>query len=339
MRAAQVGQLLDTALARRAGLLADPQTTVGRLFDAAADGIDGLVIEKLGDVLVAQLHEGRLGLSETAARDVCAEVARRVAARAVYRKVFPKDRAGARGELDRLHTDPTPWIGTPVEEEIAVLEGGMTFLVRPYDGYATGLYLDHRLERQRVRELASGLRVLNTFAYTCGFGVAAALGGAAGTVNVDISRKHLEWGKRNVTVNRLSHDAQRFICSDVFDYYRRARRQGQRFDFVILDPPTFARQKRPRRDFVLAEDLDRLVAGAISLLENGGYVHVSVNHQGTSARLLEQAIGSAASAAGLRWEWPEPPASPEDFGGGRTQHARSVLVRLCPACDRGDDPA
>ena len=180
---------LQTAFAARERLLADPQTTACRLFNGAADGIDGLVIEKLGDVLVVQLHEQRLTPHQDVVRELCRWAVEQLGARAAYRKVFPKDRSGARKRWERLHSDPDPWIGTPVEPEFAVLENGMQLLVRPYDGYSTGVFLEQRANRRRLRELAAGGRVLNAFAHTCGFTVAAGLGGAAQTVSVDISAR------------------------------------------------------------------------------------------------------------------------------------------------------
>ena len=142
---------LDRALAARAALLADLQTTACRIFHGRADGIDGLVLEKLGDVLIAQLHEEQLALDEGAARELCVQAMARLGARAVYRKVFPKDRSAAAARLAGQHADATPWIGTAVEPEFAVLEHGLRYLVRAYDGYSTGLFLEHRANRQRLR--------------------------------------------------------------------------------------------------------------------------------------------------------------------------------------------
>jgi 23S rRNA (cytosine1962-C5)-methyltransferase len=327
VRPEDLARLVDAAIARRAALLSDPQTNVCRLFHSAGDGVDGLVIEKLGPVLVVQLYEGQLALDEAAARELCAYAAQRVGARAVYRKVYPKERSAVSRDLERQHRDPQPWFGEPTEPELAVREHGVIFLVRPYDGYLTGLFLDHRLSRARVRALSAGRRVLNTFAYTCGFTVAAALGGAQETVSVDISRRCLEWGKRNLAANGIALDTQRFICSDVLEYYRRAARQNRRFDFVVLDPPTFARCKGVRQTFVLARNLARLVAGVLPVLERGGLVHLSVSHRGTARRRLEEVLAAAARAAQRRCEVLERPALPEDFAGDR-DFAKSVLVRV-----------
>ncbi|MBU1247574.1 MAG: class I SAM-dependent methyltransferase, partial [Proteobacteria bacterium] len=228
-------------MANRRTLLADPDTNTCRIFNAAADGIPGLVIERFGDVLVAQLHEGRLRLSESETRNLCAHAQKRLGARAVYRKVFSQERSKAHPTLNKLHSDPRPWVGEPVEAETPVLESGVRYLIRPYDGHSVGLFLEHRDNRRRLHDLAAGFAVLNAFAYTCAFSVATALGRAAATISVDVSKKCLEWGKRNFAANGLDLTAHKFICSDIFDYYRRAGRQGRRFDLIILDPPTFGR--------------------------------------------------------------------------------------------------
>lgn len=170
---------VDIALRARRTLLASPDTNALRLFNGQPDGIDGLVIEKYAKVLVAQWHQGRLCLSETEVRAVCEHVMRKAGAVAVYKKVFVADRHRPTASAVESHRDAQPWIGKPVEPRIAILENGMQLWIRPYDGLATGLYLDQRDNRRLVREWANGRRVLNTFSYTCAFSVAAALGSAA----------------------------------------------------------------------------------------------------------------------------------------------------------------
>lgn len=315
----------EQALSVRAPLLASPLSNTCRVLNGAADGIDGLVIEKLGDVLIVQLHEGRLQLPEREVRDLCAHAQLRLGARAVYRKFFARDRSAALPTASGLHADPKPWLGEAVEAEFPVLENGIRFLIRPYEGYSVGLFLEHRDSRQRVRSLAEGRTVLNGFAYTCAFSVAAALGGATETVSVDISKKSLEWGKRNFATNRLDLGRQRFICSDIFGYYRRARRQQRSFDLVILDPPTFARSKRSKRVFALPGDLERLVTGAVGLLNPGGYLLLATNHRRTTRRELERVIVVAAGTRPVAIV--ARPRLPLDFSGDQG-YARSVLARL-----------
>ena len=325
MTPAQRQASIERALAARAAILRDSDTTACRLINGAVDGFDGLVVERFGDVLIAQLHEERLRLSEGDARAVGIAVAERVGGRAVYRKVFPRDRAAGRDRLDALHNDRRPWWGESAEEDFSIRERGVTFRIRPYDGYSVGLFLEQRANRARIRELADGKRVLNAFAYTCGFSVCAALGGAAETVSVDVSKRYLEWGKRNFAANEIALDAHTFICSDTFDYYRRAARQERTFDLIILDPPTFARVKGRRAPFVFEQDVDRLIAGAIELLAKNGLMLVCTNHRDTTVRQLERI---ALCAAGVRRvEIVQRPKLPPDFGGD-PDYAKSLLLRV-----------
>jgi 23S rRNA (cytosine1962-C5)-methyltransferase len=328
---------LDAAIARRAPLLESGRTGAWRVLNGAADGLAGaearpagLVIEKYADVLIAQLHEGRLALSEPEVRALCEHAMERLHATAVYRKRFIRGRAfGADESLEAEHTRAEPWLGRRASAEFAVVENDMRMLVRPYDGFATGLYLDQRDNRRRVRDLAAGREVLNTFAYTCGFSVAAALGGAASTVSVDVSRKHLEWGKRNFAANGVAIDpgggnrAHEFVCADVMDYLRRAARRDRRFDLIVLDPPSFGRARRPTRTFVLDVMLDELVESAWDRLRPGGVLLLSTNHRAVSGRRLE---GSVARASGGQHAVVERPALPIDFSGD-PDYAKSILVR------------
>ncbi len=320
-------ELLSAALAARAGLRADARTTAFRIVHGAGDGVPGLVIEQLGDVLVAQVHLGRLAMEEGAVRGLCQAAAQQLAARAVYRKVFPADRSATRPDLEQLHHDAHPWIGEPVEPEFPVLENGLRLLARPYDGFATGIFLEHRLNRQRIRELARGRRVLNAFAYTCGFTVAAALGGAASTVSVDVAGKALDWGRRNLEANGVALADHALVRADVFDYCRRAQRQQRTFDLIILDPPTLGRTRRPASVFSLAEDLDRLVAAVLPLLAADGLLLLCTNHRGTSHRRLEVAAQAAAGQAGRSVAVVARTKLPADFPGD-PDYAKAVLLRL-----------
>ena len=204
-------------------------------------------------------------------------------------------------------------------------ENDVCYLIRPHEDHAVGLFLEQRDNRSRVRRLARGRRVLNVFSYTCGFSVSAALGGAAETVSVDLSRRFLEWGKRNFAENGLTLERHTFFCSDVFDYYKRARRQGRLFDLLVLDPPTFSRARRPKRAFALHKDLDRLVAGAVELLNPRAYLLLSVNHRGTPYARLERAVAHAAGTRPVTAV--ERPQLPPAFRGDE-DYAKSILVQL-----------
>ena len=317
---------LQVALASRLPCLLDPRTDSLRLIGAQGEGVAGLAAEKYGPVIILQTHQGRFVGDLDRVRRVAKWYRRLFGASAVYHKRFVKTRSRLAAEDPEL-TDPHPLLGGVCPEEILVTENGVRFAVRPYDGYSTGLFLDQRDNRRRVRELAEGRRVLNTFAYTCGFSVAAAVGRASATVSVDISKKALQWGRRNFQANSLDPQTHTFICSDVFDYLKRARRQKLAFDLIILDPPSFARSKKPRGVFSLIPDLRRLVGEALTVLAPGGTILLSTNNRTRSQAWLGEQIAAAAAEAKRRFQITATPALPADFAADR-DYARTVIARF-----------
>jgi 23S rRNA (cytosine1962-C5)-methyltransferase len=318
----QANHALESALQRRRALLDHGRTDALRLFHSGADGISGLVIERFGPVLIVQLHEDRLADADSL-RPAIEALHRRLNTRAVYLKHFVRDRNRPDQPEPAAHSDPIPWIGDAVEPEQIVRENGLRFLIRPYDGFSVGLFLEQRDNRARVRTLAAGRRVLNLFAYTCGFSVAAAAGGAAQVASVDLSRRFLEWGRRNFELNELDTAPHLFFASDTFDFYRRARRQNRRFDLIILDPPTFSRTRRPTRVFVLEDQIEPLLAGALELLEPGGLLLFSTNNRALTHPRIERALASAADQRHIKVI--DRPPLPPDFPGD-PDYARTILV-------------
>lgn len=315
---------IDAALALRAPLLADPTLTACRLFNGQADGVAGLVVEKLADILIVQFHEDRLQLDLDTVRTLATHVHRQLGTRAVYRKMFLRDRAYLPEQIVQLHRDAQPWIGENVSPQIVVEEFGQRMRVRPYDGFSVGLFLEHRENRRRIRELAPGRRVLNTFSYTGGFSVAAALGGATTVDSVDLSKRYLEWSKSNFAENGISLDNHRFFCSDVFDFYRRATRQDRRYDLIVLDPPTFARLNHPKRVFRIEDQLENLVAGAVDRLNPEGIILLATNHRDLSADHLAAALRTGAEDRACTVL--DQPRLPLDFAGD-PDYSKTVLAR------------
>ena len=141
-------------------------------------------------------------------------------------------------------------------------------------GYSVGFFIDQRENRRYLRQLAPA-RVLNTFAYTCSFSVAAASAGAE-TVNIDLSKKSLARGRENFALNGLPTASHKFIADDVFDVLPRLARRGEKFDVVILDPPTFSRSHRGRT-FHAQSDYEELLNLALPLVERNGRILISTN--------------------------------------------------------------
>jgi 23S rRNA (cytosine1962-C5)-methyltransferase len=153
----------------------------------------------------------------------------------------------------------------------------MRFIVNLSDRLDTGLFLDHRNTRARVREESGGKRVLNLFAYTGSFTVAAATGGALATTSVDLSATYLDWAERNLTLNGARGDAHALVRADCLRWLDEARAQ---WDLVVLDPPPHSTSKAMRGDFNVQRDHRRLLERTLGLLAPGGVLYFSTNYKG-----------------------------------------------------------
>jgi 23S rRNA (cytosine1962-C5)-methyltransferase len=170
--------------------------------------------------------------------------------------------------------------GESITGPFTILESGMLFEIDFHAGISPGIFLDQRINREKLRSVAKGKKILNTFSYTCAFGVAAATGGASST-NVDLSRRYLDWGKRNYQLNQISAEDHEFLVGDVFEWLRRFRKQGRKFDLVILDPPTFSRNRKSNV-FRVQHDYGHLVELASECLYREGVILCCTNFRGVS---------------------------------------------------------
>ncbi|MDX6766568.1 MAG: class I SAM-dependent methyltransferase [Candidatus Methylacidiphilales bacterium] len=160
--------------------------------------------------------------------------------------------------------------------ETVVMENGVRYGIDFTAGYAAGLFLDQRANRAFVRQLGiKGKKTLNTFAYTCSFSVVAAVAGAE-TLSLDLSKKSLDRGKGNFELNGLSLDGHRFIADDVLDVLPRLDKRGEKFDLIILDPPTFSLGNRGRK-WKVEDQMEDLIASALELAAPGAWLLVSTN--------------------------------------------------------------
>jgi 23S rRNA (guanine2069-N7)-methyltransferase / 23S rRNA (guanine2445-N2)-methyltransferase len=160
-----------------------------------------------------------------------------------------------------------------------VMEGGLRFRVNFEDYLDTGLFLDHRITRARLRDAARGRRFLNLFGYTGTATVYAAAGGAAATTTIDMSRPYLEWAQRNLALNALSGPAHTYVQADCLAWLAQEERGGPRFDLIFLDPPTFSNSSRMEGVLDLQRDHDTLIRSCMKLLEPGGMLLFSTNAQ------------------------------------------------------------
>lgn len=180
---------------------------------------------------------------------------------------------------------PVLVVGDPSESLQGVAtEWYLRFRIDFATGYSPGLFLDQRENRRYVRHI-SPRRLLNCFAYTCSFSVYAACSGAS-TLNIDLSKKYLARGRENFALNNLPTINHRFISDDVRSVLPRLARRGEKFDAIILDPPTFSRSPEGKT-FQVQHDFERLLISALAVAERDAHVLVSTNCSALGQRALE----------------------------------------------------
>jgi 23S rRNA (cytosine1962-C5)-methyltransferase len=163
-----------------------------------------------------------------------------------------------------------------VQHEFTVLESGLSFIVNLSDYLDTGLFLDHRVTRQMVREKAAGKKILNLFAYTGSFSVYGAAGGAEEVETVDLSKTYLSWAERNMQLNGFTDkNRYRFIHADVKQYLKTI--PAGFYDLIIMDPPTFSNSKRMEDFLDIQRDHPELINDCMKALKAGGLLYFSTN--------------------------------------------------------------
>ena len=282
--------LLDAG-SRRFSLLG--HTDAFRLVNELGDQLPGVVIDAYGEFAV-------LAVSSDEARARAPEIAELLVEHGV-RGVYLKVRV--RGDLRRADAvalaPPQPIAGERAPDPLEVREGELRFGVSLGDGMSTGLFADQRENRDRIRGLARGKRVLNLFSYTCAFSVAAAHAGAAATVSVDLSSNALRRGRENLERNALSAERHRLLRADAVDWLARARRQRSKYDLIVLDPPTFATTGK-KSTFRAEQAYQFLARDALSLLSPSGKLLAVTNHRGTSQAELRKILRQAAAETKVR---------------------------------------
>ena len=158
-----------------------------------------------------------------------------------------------------------------------VRESGFKFSINLTDYLDTGLFLDHRNTRRLVYRLASQRSFLNLFAYTGAVSVYAAAGGARSTTTVDMSNTYLDWARHNLDMNGFTGDKHRFIRADCLQWLLQARAEGQKFELIFLDPPTFSNSKKMERTLDIRRDHVELIEAALALLDETGLLLFSCN--------------------------------------------------------------
>lgn len=285
--------MLDGAAGLR-DVVIDPGTSAYRLVHGENDGLPGLRIDWWD-------HAATVVLDSPALAPLLDDVLDWLEDRRQPRAVFLCYRPDPRDTRDFSAVTPAPGLvrGHALPAEVRVTERDIAFLVRPWEGPDVGLYTDMRGVRRWLEPHWGGTAVLNTFAYTAAFSVAAAMGGASEVVTVDLSGPYLERARANFVANELDPADHSFLEEDTFKVLDRLRRQGHRFDRIILDPPSFSHSSDGAL-WSAKKDYPRLVAAAFRVCAPGGWVIAASNHGQTSPRDFRGWITEGARKAGVR---------------------------------------
>ena len=279
---------------RREPLVGSSETRAYRLVQGDAEGVPGTTLDRFDDVGVWSLYQSLSPAEEAELGDALMEV---FPLRSLYLKRRPRE---ARTAVPSELASEKPFRGE-ARPELSVKEHGLSFEIRPGQGLAVGLYLDMRETRRWLCAHAQGCTVLNAFAYTCAFGVSATAGGAARVLNIDLSRKALDWGVENARANGQSVERRDYLAGDVFDWLERLDKKGERFDVVILDPPSFAQGREGRRRvFSAATDYPELAARGARVTSPGGLLLACCNLAKLTPGRFQAQVEAGVVSAGRR---------------------------------------
>lgn len=304
---AWLGKRLRDAVQLRQRHACLQNTNAYRLVNGEGDGLPGLTIDRYGDYLMVQLY--------TPAWDRYLKLLLQVLRQqlqplGIYRKLRPQETRQLEARSKGKAYSELCW-GEAAPVPLIVQENGLDFQVDLREGLNTGLFPDQRCHRQDLMQRAQGKRVLNLFAFTGAFSVAAAAAGAKQVTSVDVSSTYLQQARENFSINRLNPKRHDFIVGDVFMELTRMQNEGRRFDIILFDPPSFSTTRKSR--FSTHGGTTRLVSETLPLLEDGGLLISSSNHQKVdmTAYLKELRRGALQVNSELRTIYRG--GQPEDF--------------------------
>ena len=257
-------QTLGNALAIRESLRASGHTNGYRLVYGENDRFPGLILDRYADVLVMKLYTAAWlpHLHDLLPALLAAQPASHIVVR------LSRNVQAVVTQID----DGQTIYGEPVEGAVQFQENGLTFEADVVNGHKTGFFFDQRENRLLVREYAAGMDVLDVFAYSGGFSVYSASGGAKSVLSVDVSKPALQAAQRNLALNQdtpnVAAASHRVLAADAFEALQQLKSQGRRFGLVIIDPPSFAKRQTEVERALGA--YARLAAMGSSLVKPGG---------------------------------------------------------------------
>ena len=302
--------LFRRAKEKRSAYYQDDLTTAFRLFNQEGDGFGGLTVDLYGDYVVFSWYNSYV----YQIRKVISEA---------FRQVFPE----VLGTYEKIRFKGLDYesahvYGQEAPDFFTVLENGVLYQVFMKDGLMTGIFLDqHEVRGSLVDGLAMGKSLLNMFSYTAAFSVAAAMGGASQTTSVDLAKRSRELSQAHFQANGISTDDHRFIVMDVFEYFKYAKRKGLTYDVIVLDPPSFARNKK--QTFSVAKDYHKLISQSLEILNPGGIIIASTNAANVSRQKFTEQIDKGF--AGRSYQILNKYGLPADFAYNKKDESSNYL--------------
>ena len=302
--------LFRQAKEKRSAYYQDDLTTAFRLFNQEGDGFGGLTVDLYGDYAVFSWYNSYV----YQIRKVISEA---------FRQVFPE----VLGTYEKIRFKGLDYesahvYGQEAPDFFTVLENGVLYQVFMNDGLMTGIFLDqHEVRGSLVDGLAMGKSLLNMFSYTAAFSVAAAMGGASQTTSVDLAKRSRELSQAHFQANGISTDDHRFIVMDVFEYFKYAKRKGLTYDVIVLDPPSFARNKK--QTFSVAKDYHKLISQSLEILNPEGIIIASTNAANVSRQKFTEQIDKGF--AGRSYQILNKYGLPADFAYNKKDESSNYL--------------
>ena len=302
--------LFRQAKEKRSAYYQDDLTTAFRLFNQEGDGFGGLTVDLYGDYAIFSWYNSYV----YQIRKVISEA---------FRQVFPE----VLGTYEKIRFKGLDYesahvYGQEAPDFFTVLENGVLYQVFMNDGLMTGIFLDqHEVRGSLVDGLAMGKSLLNMFSYTAAFSVAAAMGGASQTTSVDLAKRSRELSQAHFQANGISTDDHRFIVMDVFEYFKYAKRKALTYDVIVLDPPSFARNKK--QTFSVAKDYHKLISQSLEILNPGGIIIASTNAANVSRQKFTEQIDKGF--AGRSYQILNKYGLPADFAYNKKDESSNYL--------------
>ncbi|MFS1664004.1 class I SAM-dependent rRNA methyltransferase [Streptococcus sp. zg-JUN1979] len=269
--------IFQKARQKRSAYEHDSSTSAYRLFNQDGDDFGGLSIDRYNDYALFSWYNSFV----YAKRDVIIRA---------FQEVYP-DIVGAYEKIrfKGLDYESAHVYGQEARESFLIRENGVLYDVFLNDGLMTGIFLDqHEVRASLVDGLAANKRLLNMFSYTAAFSVAAAMGGAKETTSVDLAKRSRHLSQAHFQANAIPLENHHFIVMDVFDYFKYAKKKDLVFDIIVLDPPSFARNKK--RVFSVAKDYHKLISDALDLLSEDGMIIASTNAANVSQKQFQKQL-------------------------------------------------